>query len=290
MKDTFTKARNFIHTQARLLERLLFSVRFENAPPVSIGRVIAAYQNPDGGLGHALEPDFRCPESQPLFIEIGLSALCDAGCKDKDLALSICNFLEKNSNPDGLVPMIFASALESTHASHMTHVSPPGLNPTCGICGFLHYQGVKHPWLDRATESCCSLLLDNPSNEAHEFLSASHLVDHLPDRRMAQQIFQKIASNLENSAFFIRKAPVETYGVTPLHFARTPASEWRSLFSDEQIRGHLEDLLHKQQEDGGWPIFWQAAGPASTCEWRGRWTLEAVSTLVAYGAIGENQE
>lgn len=285
MDDAFTRARNFIHTQGRLLERLLFSVRFENTAPESIGRVIAAYQNSDGGLGHALEPDFRCPESQPLFIEIGLSALCDAGCKDAGLSLSICRFLERNSGPDGLVPMFFQNALESTHAPHMTQVRPPGLNPTCGICGFLHYQGVKHPWLDRATRTCCRLLLDNPSNEAHEFLSASHLVDYLPDRQTAQSIFQTIASNLDNSEFFMRNAPVKKYGVTPLHFARTPDSRWRSMFSDEQITGHLEDLLRKQQEDGGWPISWQAAGPAATCEWRGRWTLEAVSTLEAYGYI-----
>ena len=288
MNDAFASARKFIITQARLVERLLFSVRFENAAPGSVGRVIAAYQNPDGGLGNALEPDFRCPESQPLFIEVGLAALEVAGCKETGLSASICSFLEKNSGPDGLVPMVFQSALESAHAPHMTQAGPPALNPTCGICGFLHYQGVQHPWLDRATSTCCRLLLDSPSHEAHEYLSASHLVDHLPDRQMAQRLYQAIASGLRDSEFFIPDAPVDRYGVTPLHFARTPASPWRVLFSDEQITGHLEDLLGKQQEDGGWPISWQPAGPASACEWRGRWTLEALSTLAAYGYIRKN--
>ena len=86
MDKPFVRARDFMYTHARLLERLLFAVRFEGAPPAAVGRLITAYQNPDGGLGHALEPDVRCPESQPLFIEIGLSAMRDAGWQDRDLA------------------------------------------------------------------------------------------------------------------------------------------------------------------------------------------------------------
>jgi hypothetical protein len=126
MDDAFKKARNFMHTEARLLERLLFSEKFEDASPESVGRVIAAYQNPDGGFGHALEPDFRCSESQPLFVETGLSALCDAGCKDRDLSLSVCRFLENSCDRDGLVPMLFQSALESMHGPQMRQLPTPG--------------------------------------------------------------------------------------------------------------------------------------------------------------------
>ncbi len=36
-------------------------------------------------------------------------------------------------------------------------------------------------------------------------------------------------------------------------------------------------------EDGGWPIPWEAPGPAAQSEWRGTWTLEALSALAAHG-------
>jgi hypothetical protein len=111
-----------MHTQARLLERLLFAIRFEHADPASVGRLISAYQNSDGGLGYALEPDLRCPESQPLFVEVGLSALHDAGWRDEQLSLSICSFLESVSNSEGLVPTILPSAL----ASPILHWSSAG--------------------------------------------------------------------------------------------------------------------------------------------------------------------
>src|SRR5512141_1994480 len=111
MDNAFTQARTFIFTQARLLERLLFDVQFEKAEPRTVGQLVSAYQNADGGLGHALEPDLRSPLSQPLFIEIGLRAMHDAGWEDKVLASIFCAFLEKVSDEKGLVPPILPNAL-----------------------------------------------------------------------------------------------------------------------------------------------------------------------------------
>jgi hypothetical protein len=285
MSPSFSLARQFIHTQARLLERLLFAVRFEQADPAAVGHLISAYQKPDGGLGNALEPDVRCPESQPLFVEVGLSALHEVGWRDEKLCLSICKYLESVSGPDGLVPLILPSALASPHASHMSTAGPPDLNPTAGICGLLHYQDIQHPWLERATQSCCQLILTAPPPEAHTLVSASILAEYHPDPQMGEQLASQIASSLPHASFYLAHAPVQTYSLTPLHFARRPDSRWRGLFTDEQVGGHLDDLAQKQQADGGWPISWEAPGPAAACEWRGCWTWEAVSILVAYGKM-----
>jgi len=59
MDEVLAKAREFILTNARLLERRLFQVHFEGESPDCIGQIVRAYQNSDGGLGHALEPDVR---------------------------------------------------------------------------------------------------------------------------------------------------------------------------------------------------------------------------------------
>jgi hypothetical protein len=290
LSGPFDRARGFIYTQARLLERLLFAVRFQKADPAAVGRLISAYQNPDGGLGHALDPDLRCPESQPLFVEIGLSALRNACFRDPELSLVICCFLESISDAEGLVPILLPSALKSPHASHWRSTGEPGLNPTASICGLLHYQGVDHPWLSRATQTCCELLLHEAPKEVHALLCAAHLAEHLPDERAASLIAEQIRSALPESAFYIAHAPVQTYGLTPLHFSPTPTSRWRDLFTDEQVDGHLAHLMAMQQADGGWPITWEAPGPASTSEYRGSWTLAAVSTLVDYGLIAEREQ
>ena len=129
------------------------------------------------------------------------------------------------------------------------------------------------------------MLLESPPREAHSLLYATYFVDHLPDRELAQRLFDVVAEALPKASFFIPQAPVEDYGLTPLHFASSPASNWRLLFTDAQIEAHLQDLLDRQQPDGGWPISWDAPGPAAYNEWRGRWTLEAIDTLVAYGVV-----
>jgi len=285
-RDSFHQARRFMYTEARLLERLLFAVRFEGAPAEPVGALIRAYQNPDGGLGHALEPDLRCPESQPLFVGVGLQALRDAGLRDRDLSLRLCSFLESVSDDSGFVPLILPSALHWPRAAHWSSLWEPGINPTAEICGLLHYQGVEHPWLERATRACCDVLLHEPPREAHALLSAVRLVEHLPDRELAGALAERIADALPDASFFVASAPVTQYGLTPLHLAPAPNSPMRRFFTQEQIDAHLADLAARQQEDGGWPITWDPPpGQAPRSEWRGRMTFEAISCLAAYGWI-----
>lgn len=285
MDDPFTAARRFLLTHGRLLERLVFSVRFDGASASPVGKLVGAYQNPDGGLGHALEPDLRCRESQPLFVEIGLTALRECRWRDRGLCESICGYLETVSGPDGLVPPLSPNALASPHAPHWGAAQEPGINPTAAICGLLHYQGVRHPWLARATATCCERIRSDPPREAHALRCAARLAEDLPDRDAANSLAERIAQVLSISNSFVPFAPVTAYGLTPLHFAESPSSPWRALFTNRQIDEHLTDLLQRQQADGGWPISWSPPGPAAISEWRGRWTLEALSALVAYGRV-----
>lgn len=286
MNEIMEKARNFILKNARLLERRLFQVHFEGGSPDVIARIIRTYQNTDGGLGHALEPDMRSPESQPVFIEFGLAALEEARCRDIQLAESLCDYLKTVSDNNGLVPFVNKSVYESPIAVHMKNGTfPLGLNPTAGICGLLHYQGVQHDWLSLASETCYKLLVSNPPLEAHTLLCASRMAQHMPDRMMAMNILDIISSALPKASFFIPEAPVSTYGLTPLHFAPNPDSICRNLFTQNQISSHIEFLAGQQQPDGGWPIFWTPPSHASELEWRGRWTLDAICRLHAYGAL-----
>lgn len=284
--DSYARAKDFILSNARLLERTIFAVLFENESNSRILRIIASYQNDDGGLGHALEPDLRCSESQPLFVEVGLSALQECGCRDSQFANSLCIFLESVSDEGGLVPPILRTAIAAPHATHWRESNINfDLNPTIGICGLLHYQGATHPWLEKATRTCIDIMLSDPPREAHTLSGATRLADFHPDPEIRDRLFQIVADSLPGAQFFIPHVPVRTYGLTPLHFAVTPASRWRQLFTDYQIDGHLEELKNSQKEDGGWPITWEAPSQASVSEWRGKGTLEALKVLAAYQRI-----
>ena len=216
-----------------------------------------------------------------------LAALTEASHRDPELATAVCGYLESVSSDDGLVPFFTEVAYQSPLARHWQGAPMvPSVNPTADICGLLHYQGVHHSWLSRATETCIKVIMEDPPLEAHYLLAAGHLAEHMPDRQMAQNLIDVIAAALPKAEFYIPDAPVKVYGLTPLHFAPRSDSILRAIFTQDQIDRHLEDLLSRQQEDGGWPIHWEAPGPASQLEWRGRCTLDAVSALSAYGVIG----
>jgi hypothetical protein len=61
MDDVFAAGDRFLLSEARLLERRLFSTCFLGAPASGVIDAPPGYQNPDGGFGQALEPGTRCP-------------------------------------------------------------------------------------------------------------------------------------------------------------------------------------------------------------------------------------
>ena len=71
-KTIYEKARTFIYRNARPLDIARWQYHFEsgNEPLVrckdAVLTALAAYQNEDGGFGHALEPDCWNPNSAPI--------------------------------------------------------------------------------------------------------------------------------------------------------------------------------------------------------------------------------
>ena len=72
-----TKGVSFVWRNARFLERAIFEYSFYDASPTHILEILRAYQNEDGGFGHALELDLRASDSHPLFVEFALRTLYD---------------------------------------------------------------------------------------------------------------------------------------------------------------------------------------------------------------------
>ena len=287
MNDILSRAREFIFVHGRLLERRIFQARFEHASKEHVERAVGAYQNRDGGFGHALEPDLRCPNSQPIFVEVGLAALEDVNKRSPGLAEAACGYLRSVSGSKVLVPAILEEALHHPHAGHWkaSFWRAPSLNPSLGLCGLLHFHGVSDDWLSNLSEVCIEQLTANMPTEAHTLRGAVRFATHLSDRPKAAQLLQVIAEALPQAEYFIPDAPVRSYGLTPLDFAPRPEAPMREAFSTMVIDSHLDDLLQRQQSDGGWPITWEAPGPAAECEWRAIRTLDAVSTLAAYGIL-----
>lgn len=285
--ERFAAARSFLLTEGRLLERRLFATVFEGAPAGGVVDALRGYQNDDGGFGHGLEPDKLCPASLPIDVEMAFSALLAAGTTDADMVRRACDWLAAVADDAGAVPLAFPVMEGYPRAEHWSDWTyTHGLHPTAGLAGLLHALDVEHPWRDRATRYAWEAIegADSPLPEdAHALREVLLFLEHVPEPDRAAAIAPAVAAALPKARWYKGDAADPGYGVTPLDYAPTPGSRWRSLFTDEQIAGHLDRLERDQQPDGGWPITWEPPGRSSALDYRGIVTLSAMRALVAYG-------
>jgi hypothetical protein len=288
MDNQFSAARDFILRQGRLLDRRLFATCFEGAPAAGVIEALRGYRNGDGGFGHGLEPDKRCPASLPIDVEIALQALATAGTVDQPMVVSACDYLAKVAacvNTGGAVPLAFPVIEAYPRAEHWTDWTyEPALNPTAGLVGLIRQLRVDHAWVDAAADWCWEQLAaaELPA-DAHALREVLVFLEHAPERDRADAIAGKVRDQLGAASWFRLDPDDSGYGLSPLSIAPAADSRWRVLFSEDVLKAHLDRLERDQQRDGGWPISWEPPSEAARLEWRGAVTVDALRTLVSYG-------
>jgi len=275
---------DFVWRHARLVDRRRFAYFFDRGAAEAVVAAVAAYQNPDGGFGNALEPDIRGPGSQPVPTQHAFEFLEEVGALDHPMVGRACDFLVSISDGGG-VPFVLPHVDDHPHAPWWVPEHAPSLNPTAAIAGVLHKAGVTHhPWLDAATEYCWREI---PSSTAggDDAVAIARFLDHAPDRRRAEGLFGAFGPKVAKEHATLDPA-AEGYVKMPLDFAPTPSSLARAVFDDSTIDAHLEALAARQQPDGGWPITWDPPSEAARWEWRGEMTVRRLLVLRAYGRLG----
>lgn len=114
----------------------MFATLFEGADSAGVVDALRGYQNADGGFGHGLEPDKRCPDSLALDAEAAFDNLLAMRRRDDEMVRRACDWLQSVATPEGAVSLA-SPAIEgyprAEHMSEWTYV--PGLNPTAGLVG-----------------------------------------------------------------------------------------------------------------------------------------------------------
>lgn len=280
----FEQAVNFIWENGRLLERRILEYFFFSGSKSSVLDALKAYQNEDGGFGHALEPDLRTPESQALYIEFGLRTLYDANIRDSDLAYKVCDYVARNADLNKGIPTITASSGNYPRAEHWNNKinEQASFSRLTSIVGLLRWQGIQHPWLNKAVDICLNDISSTRYEDSHTILNAFCLLESLPQTDQIKIIYAKLSAELFQANSFCLEAPPRTYGLTPLDFSPTSDSYCRKIFSDETIQDHLKVLASQQEEDGGWQILWEPPGEMARLEWRSYKTLKSIIILEAH--------
>ncbi len=282
MPIDIASAERFVLTNARLLERHRLSVLLHGAPTAPVLDALRAFRNPDGGFGHALEPDVRAPESEPAAALAALEVLAEIGALDDPMAAGVAAWVATIADPDGAVPFVTPAAAAFPHAPWMVP-SPGGSHLTFAIAGALWEAGSDEPWLARATEWCWAKL-DRPDELSAYWVKFSlGFLDSVSDEDRAAASVERLRSRLDRDGSISVTGGTENERLTPLTLSPRPGRRSRALFSDEQIEADLDELQRGQDEDGGWTFDWLAWSPGQTVEWRGAMTVRALATLFAHG-------
>jgi hypothetical protein len=282
------RAEVFLASNARVLERRRFAHLFRDAAPEPAIVALCAYQNEDGGFGQALEPDKRCPDSQPIDALFALEVLEETGLY-APVVKKLCAWLDSVTTREGGVPFALPAVRDWPRAPWWDvegDKPPASLNPTAAIVAYLKKHRVKHPWVKRAEAYCWKAIEKSQLEEAHEVVAIVRFLEVATEakvRKAAEAAFARVQAKIDQLVPLEPDAP--GYFVPPLVWAPAPDSVGRRLFDDGVLAQHLEAMIERQEKDGGWPISWPPVTPACGLEWRGAITLGALKTLRAYGVL-----
>jgi hypothetical protein len=276
-------AETFVWQTARLLDRHRYTMLFEGGSAEPVIEALRGYRNPDGGFGHALEPDLRGPASQPGPTLYALEILEELDMLGTEMGQAARTWFARVAEPDGGIPSALPGFERYPHAPWWT--AEPGSMLAFGLAAVLHAGGVEDDWLTRATTWCWRAIevTDRPS--AYWLKYALAFLDAVPDEDRARATLASLAATVDLTAV----APAggaEGEALRPLDLSPRPGTRSRALVTEEQIEAHLDAVQSEQRPDGGWMFDWLAWSPAQTADWRGIVTIRALTWLRDNGRLG----
>ena len=298
------KAVDYLQAYGRPLERQLFAYEFEGVPPQAALDALAAFQNPDGGYGRALEPDIRADASSVIATSQALTLLRRLGATSQERQVEgAIAYLLQYFDDDRLVWPIVPLAIETApHAPWWDVASSPEtfdgfkFNPRAEILAHLwHYRAmVEAEFLHRVT---AALVADIDFKSADlgksDFLCLRELAETeglpagLPER-LADWLAVLLPGLVQT-----RTQRWNEYGLTPLEAAPRPGTPWANAIGPAELDANLDELVERQLEDGSWPLTWSwgfidaQAWAQSEREWKGVSIVHHLMALRAYGRLAE---
>jgi len=263
--EQFTRARAFLLTTARPLDGALFRHRFEAPPAEQVLAELARYQNADGGLGQASEPDLRAPGSSALCTGIGLHHLEELACPPNHplVAGALQYLLETFDHDRNVWRLVPRDTNQHAHAPwrHDENASlAPALDdyiliPRARIVAHLHVYTSRVPadWLTtltKATVESSESVADDASLGGGNALRYS--LELAESKGLPRQSKHRVLPRLRRLAEIIVERDPRKWGeycATPLKIAPRPAAAAADLLHNDLMR-NLDCVIETQASDG----------------------------------------
>jgi len=302
-REAQERARAFLYTQARPLERAFYAYEFEAGSRIAVFRELAAFQNPDGGFGHGMEPDLQLADSSALATTVGLQHLRALGASSEDpLVRGAMAYLLRTYDAERQVwPIIPPNTDDAPHAPWWTFTDDVAekwggflANPRAEIVGYLwdYAELVPDGLRERLTKAVVEhLAAFSKIADINELLSC--YLRLAETRSLPESIRAELWSTLVPAADRAVVKDTErwtTYCLTPLRLVESPGSPLMAVMSDAVLR-NLDFAVDHQEADGCWLPEWSWYGlypdawPIAKLDWQGVLTLRMLRILRAFGRL-----
>jgi hypothetical protein len=302
-REGFERASAFIFLHGRPLEGALFAYEFENGSSDDVVRELERYRNPDGGFGHALEPDFLLPDSSALATTAALQVLHQVEAKaDHPLVRGALTWLVEAYEPERDVWLSVPSRVDefprapwwdfAANAPDAPHLR---LNPRAEIAAWLWQWPDAAPakLRERVTPGIVANLEQWDTDPGADALLC---VQRLAEVRALPGSFRERVRRklLELGPQVVTRDPAAwtDYCAKPIKLAPRPSSPLAAVLGEE-MPGSLTYEVEHQAEEGCWTPYWTWQGrypdqwAVAEREWKGILTLQMLEALRAWDRLAD---
>lgn len=282
--------RDFMASNARLLDRRRMELAVGDGDPEATLAALSGYRNSDGGFGRGLEPDARAPASQPVAALHAFEVFEEVAPVTSPLAVSLLDWLDAVAFEAGAIPFARPGGASAGSAPMWatSDTGSPSLHMTCVVLSIAHRvarhdpEVAAHPWLRRATGwAMAEIAAIEGATHAIAFRYVLQLLDSLE----ARDELARLGAHLPADGILPVTGGKPDEAMRPLDFAPEPGRPIRELFDPATIETDLDRLAAEQHDDGGWDVDWAHWSPAGGLDWRGWATVRAVRILRANGRL-----
>lgn len=304
-KARYEALRGWMLRSARPLDLARFRFLFEDGSVLPVLEALSAYQNADGGFGHALEPDNWSPQSMVLPTWYATFRLKEIGFEDggHPIIQGILRYLEEGAEfQDGIWPDTTPAVNDAPHAPWWTYTADvravKSYNPTASLAGFIIRFAPAGSALLRKAEDIAWQAVEafyaSKAQEMHELPCYMALADYCEDAgrtdlfeigALREAIAGWVGQVVEQDASKWETA----YVCRPSQFVQDRASPYYPALR-EAAEAEVGFLLRTQRPDGTWPVTWQwnaypEAWPISKHWWTANIAIENLRTLKGFDAL-----
>jgi hypothetical protein len=297
MQNKFTKAKQYIKTKARPLDRALFEYEFNDGSPQKVLDILRTYQNEDGGFGKALESDLRMKESSILATTVALQYVSKLSLStvDKMVERAILYLLKETRHYAEGFPLKnfwYSHSVEqsqSPHAPwwHIEKLKPPEIedwpNPNVEVIGYLlkYSKFVPQSLVDESLLDLHNYLKLVPHLTGfifYKLLCFKRLIPNV-SKELQKEIYNMIDRTVKNSNILEE----QNFEEIKIQWLITEKSSYFYQKYPEKMKKLLENEVNRLGEDGGSHPKWKWGEDEMwkkvEQEWTGKCTIGLLMTL-----------